>query len=103
MALPHSCGRPGGGYSRTPGIRSTSSQGLPRFHNNGGEPIISPIFVAEIMMPSSEVNLEELLVEQRRRWKERTPILVEGLLEQQPSLCGRKEVLLDLINHEIVL
>ena len=54
-------------------------------------------------IPAPGFDLDALLREQRRRWEKRSPIRVEELLGRYPALRDRKEALLDLINHEIVL
>jgi serine/threonine protein kinase/Tfp pilus assembly protein PilF len=44
-----------------------------------------------------------LCAEQRQRWQQGEPLLVESYLERQPALRGRPEAVLDLIYNEIVL
>jgi WD40 repeat protein len=53
--------------------------------------------------PLTDLDLDALLREQRRCFESGTPIQVETLLERHTELRQRKEALLDLINHEIVL
>ena len=55
------------------------------------------------MNDTTPFDLDALLHEQRRRWEAGAPIQVEALLECHADLRDRKETLLDLINHEIVL
>jgi eukaryotic-like serine/threonine-protein kinase len=48
-------------------------------------------------------GIAELLVEQRLRWQQGERFLVEGYLEQHPSLADDTESLLDLIFNEVIL
>lgn len=54
-------------------------------------------------IPAPGFDLDALLREQRRCWESRSPIRVEELLGRHPWLRERREALLDLINHELVL
>ena len=51
----------------------------------------------------SGFDLNALMQQQRRRWEEGTPILVEAILAAHPAIRESKDAVLDLINHEIVL
>jgi putative methionine-R-sulfoxide reductase with GAF domain len=47
--------------------------------------------------------LDQILREQRRRWRQGERVLVETYRDEQPALCSAREVLLDLIYNEILL
>lgn len=47
--------------------------------------------------------LEQLLEEQRQRWRQGARVPVEAYRDEQPALCAAHEVLLDLIYNEILL
>ena len=47
--------------------------------------------------------VDEILEEQRRRWREGKRVLVESYLELQPALGSHHVIVLDLIYNEIVL
>jgi hypothetical protein len=54
-------------------------------------------------MGERTVDVEALMLEQRKSWEAQAPIRIEELRQRHPVLCDQKEALLDLINHEIVL
>src|SRR5262245_22201680 len=48
-------------------------------------------------------GLLELLRDQRQRWRGGSPLSLETYLQQQPTLRGDAEAVLDLIYNEIIL
>jgi serine/threonine-protein kinase len=47
--------------------------------------------------------LDQVLKEQRQRWRQGERVLVESYRDAQPALCAERDVLLDLIYNEILL